>query len=114
MEYKLKNQLYLAIKLEALYQKTIGPAECRAEELKRRISQDVCYVMPEGQPAYKQQLKVSSSAVIRQGHYGDLAATPDYTSREEFVKSKRQRSLSIPERREAMSIADILVWEIQG
>ena len=58
MEYKLKNQLYLAIKLEALYDASM--------------------------------------------------------SREEFVKSKRQRSLSIPERREAMSIADILVWEIQG
>ena len=58
MEYKLKNNLYLAIKLEALYDGRM--------------------------------------------------------SREEFVKSKRQRSLSIPERREAMSIADILVWEIQG
>ena len=58
MEYKLKNNLYLAIKLEALYDGSM--------------------------------------------------------SREEFVKSKRQRSLSIPERREAMSIADILVWEIQG
>jgi hypothetical protein len=68
MEYKLKNQAFLAIKLEALYQKTIGLS--------------MTGVWPE--------------------------------SRKDFVKSKKKRSLSIPERREALRIADILVWETQG